>query len=72
MPPAQPAWKFEAEVDEGGRITVATPLPPHARVVVFVVEGNDESADLAATAGSSHDFWDNPADDEDWNDAGPG
>jgi DNA-binding transcriptional regulator/RsmH inhibitor MraZ len=66
------AWKFETEIDEQGRIVVPTSLPPHAQVTVFVVEAGDDSADLTAAAGSSLDFWDNPLDDEDWNDAGPG
>jgi hypothetical protein len=70
--PSQPAWKFEAQVDEQGRITVNTPLPPHAHVEVFVVERAGESDDLMAAAASSLGFWDNPLDDEDWNHAGPG
>jgi len=32
----------------------------------------DDFADLTAAAQSSLDFWDNPWDDEDWNDAAPG
>ncbi len=67
MPPTQPAWKFEAEVDDRGRVVVTTPLPPRTRVEVFVVEGGDAATDLTAAAGSSTDFWDNPLDDEDWN-----
>src|SRR5205823_12068385 len=65
------AWKFDAEVGEQGRVTVQTPLPPRARVEVIVLQPADEFADLAAAAGSSLGFWDNPLDDEDWNDAGP-
>jgi hypothetical protein len=33
-------------------------------------EENDDLTDLAGTAESSTGFWDNPLDDEDWNDAG--
>lgn len=72
MPATHTAWTFETEIDGQGRIVVSTPLPPHARVTVFVVGGGDDSTDLVAAAGSSLDFWDNSLDDEDWNDAGPG
>jgi hypothetical protein len=72
MSTPQTAWKFDAEVGEQGRVTVQTPLPPHARVEVIVVPRADEFEDLAAAAQSSLDFWDNPLDDEDWNDAGSG
>jgi len=44
------------------------PLPAGARVIVFVIEESDSTAaDLVAAAKSSVDFWDNPLDDEDWN-----
>jgi hypothetical protein len=68
----QPAWTFDVQVDDHGRIELATPLPPRARAVVIVLERPDEFADLTAAAGSSLGFWDNPLDDEDRNDAGPG
>ena len=68
----QSAWSFETEVGADGRIEVSTPLPPRARVRVFVLEQGDEFADLVGAAQSSLGFWDNPLDDEDWNDAGPG
>jgi hypothetical protein len=39
-------------------------------VTVYVVEGSgDEFHDLAAAASRSLEFWDNPEDDEDWNNA---
>jgi hypothetical protein len=72
MPAPRPAWTYEAEVDDHGRIELITPLPPHSRVVVFVLERPDTFADLTAAAQSSLGFWDNPLDDEDWNNAGPG
>ena len=40
------------------------------RVRVFVVVDElDQFADLEQAAESSLDFWDNPLDDEDWNNA---
>ena len=41
MPAPQSAWTYETEVDERGRIELVTPLPPHSRVVVFVLERPD-------------------------------
>ena len=62
---------FEAEVDESGRVAVVTSLPPKARVTVQVTPHSDEFITLVQAAESSLSFWDNPLDDEDWNDAGP-
>jgi hypothetical protein len=72
MSSTQPAWKFALEVDDHGRVVVATPLPPRTCVEVFVVAENNDSADLMEAAGSSLDFWENPLDDEDWNNPSPG
>jgi hypothetical protein len=49
---------------------LAVPFPPGAQVIVFVIEAGDSSAaDLVSAAESSLGFWDNPLDDEDWNNA---
>ena len=61
----QTALKYEAEVKTDGRIEVAVPLPPGSRVTVFVVQEADD--DLLLASQSSLEFWNNPADDEDWN-----
>lgn len=62
--------KYEVEVTSDGRIDVPVPFPPGSQVVVFVVEQNRNGFDdLQAAAGSSLEFWNNPLDDEDWNDA---
>ena len=67
-----------ATVSPDGTLTVrvSTDVPPGEHRVVLVIDGDvqDERAqewsDLLHTATSSLDFWDNPYDDEDWNDAG--
>ena len=46
------------------------PLPPGTRVEVFIVApGKEDFQDLVSAAASSMGFWDNPLDDEDWNNA---
>ncbi len=66
----QTALKYDLEVMEDGRLELNVPFPAGARVTVFVVEEQgDDFADLVAAAESSTDFWNNPFDDEDWNNA---
>ncbi len=70
VPVPQTALKYEAEVHEGGRVELTVPFSPGARVAVFVIEESFEAThDLVSAAQSSLDFWDNPYDDEDWNNA---
>jgi hypothetical protein len=64
------AYKFEAEVLPGGKIELTTPLPPGSRVEVLVLtRETDEFQDLRDAAALTMDFWDNPDDDAEWNDA---
>jgi hypothetical protein len=66
----QPSLKYEVLVTEKGRVELDVPFPPGARLTVFIVqEPADPFDDLTAAAESSLDFWDNPLDDEDWNNA---
>ena len=66
----QKALKYEAEVREDGLVELRIPFLPGARVSVFVVEEpTDVEGELLMAAQSSLGFWDNPLDDEDWNDA---
>ena len=66
----QTALKYEVEVRDQGRVEVHVPFAPGARVIVFVIpEPQETFNDLLAAAESSLAFWDNPLDDEDWNDA---
>jgi len=64
------AFKYDLEVKEEGKVDLRVPLPPGAHVTVFVIKEADEGFDdLMSAAQSSLDFWDNPLDDEDWNNA---
>ena len=55
-----------------GKLDLTVPSSPGVRVAVFVVEEPNDFGDLVSAAQSSLGFWDNPMDDEDWNDATPG
>jgi hypothetical protein len=57
-------------VKDGGRVELDVPLAPGVHVTVFVIEStNGAFHDLLLASQSSLDFWDNPLDDEDWNNA---
>ena len=67
---SQTALKYAAEVQDEGRVELNVPLAPGTRVIVFVIqEEPDTFDDLLQASLSSVDFWDNPYDDEDWNEA---
>lgn len=67
---AQTALKYDVEVTEQGRVELHLPFPSGTHVTVFVIgEPADTFHDLMLAAQSSLDFWDNPLDDEDWNNA---
>src|SRR5205085_10134443 len=62
------AYKFTAEVGEGGKVELTLPLPQGSRVEgVVLTDPEDEFADLRDAAASSMGFWDNPLDDAEWN-----
>jgi hypothetical protein len=66
----QTALKYDMQVTDKGRVELQVPFPVGARVTVFVIEEPiDAFADLFSAAQSGIDFWDNPYDDEDWNNA---
>jgi hypothetical protein len=66
----QTALKYDVEVNEEGRVELHGPFSPGERIIVFVVkETIDIFYDLLEAAQSNLDFWDNPFDDEDWNNA---
>jgi hypothetical protein len=66
----QTALKYDTEVKDGGRLELDVPLAAGVHVTVIVIEStNGVSHDLLAASKSSLEFWDNPLDDEDWNNA---
>jgi hypothetical protein len=66
----QTALKYEVEVQDHGRVELHVPFSSGARVVVFVIpEPADTFDDLVAASESSLAFWNDPIDDEDWNNA---
>lgn len=70
MSKSQSHLLYHVEVPPDGRIELQVPLPAGSQVSVYVVEHSGTgSDDLLEAAASSTDFWNNPADDEDWNDA---
>ncbi len=66
---AQTALKYDVEVNKDGQVELTVPFPAGAHVTVFVVDAGDAFADLLYASQSSLEFWDNPLDDEDWNNA---
>lgn len=66
------AIRYTTRVRTGGRIAlprVQLRQGTAVEVIVLVGDTNDESADLLSAAEGTLGFWDNPTDDEVWNDA---
>lgn len=63
--------KYLTQVDQRGRIILReVPLKQGAEVEVIVLPREETAAgDLLCAAETSLSFWDNPIDDEVWNDA---
>ena len=67
---AQTALKYDVEVQGDGRVELKVPFPAGAHVTVFVIEATEDVfGDLLFASQSSLDFWNNPYDDEDWDNA---
>ena len=74
LPLSKTALQYDTEVTKEGRVELKVPFQPGVRVKIFVIEEgadftSDTFEDLVLASQSSLDFWDNPLDDEDWNDA---
>ena len=66
----QTTLKYKMEVSDGGRLELKPPISKGTLVVRFVVrEFPDNFSDLMQASESTLEFWDNPIDDEEWNDA---
>jgi hypothetical protein len=66
---AQTALKYDIEVKQDGHVELDVPFPAGVHVTIFVVGTGDSFDDLLTASESSLDFWNNPFDDEDWNNA---
>ncbi len=65
----QTALKYDVQVKENGRVELDVPFPAGAHLTVFVIESGDVFDDLMSASQTSLEFWSNPWDDEDWNNA---
>jgi hypothetical protein len=64
------AFRYDTTIGPQGKVELSVPLPPGTAVeVVVLTPEEDDFHDLVDAAASSTDFWDNPMDDEDWNNA---
>jgi len=64
------AVRLETKVQKDGRVRLPRlPLRPGTRLEVIILEREPEADDLLRAAESSLSFWDNPVDDEVWNEA---
>ena len=67
---SESSFRYDLDLPPDGRIELQVPLPPGSHLTVYVVErGESGTDDILAAAQSSAGFWDNPEDDEDWNNA---
>jgi hypothetical protein len=64
------ALMYDTDMKDGGQLELDVPLAPGVHATVFVIEStNGASHDLLSASQSGLEFWDNPLDDEDWNNA---
>ncbi len=66
---SQTAMKYDVEVKENGKVELVVPFPVGAHLTVFVIETDNVFNDLLMASESSTEFWNNPFDDKDWNNA---
>ena len=70
IPQQSSVYRYQLQVPASGELSIPVSLPAGSRVMILVVpEKEDDFNDLVQAANRSLDFWDNPYDDEDWNDA---
>jgi len=67
---SQAPLKYEIEVQAQGHIELQVPFAAGQKIVVIVMKDDrDDLNDLLSASNSSLEFWDNPIDDEVWNNA---
>jgi hypothetical protein len=66
----QNAFRYETHIGSEGKLELKVPIAPGTPVEVLVLTpGVDDFQDLVGAASASLDFWDNPWDSEDWDNA---
>jgi hypothetical protein len=69
---AQTVFKWQGVVGADGKVQVPTVVAPGTRVEVLILAPpGEEFDDLITACQSSAEFWDNPVDDEEWNETQP-
>ena len=64
------AFKYHAEVKENGTVELPKlPFKKGEKIEIIILPESEESFDLMSASESSLNFWDNPVDDEIWNNA---
>ncbi|MEK6808771.1 MAG: DUF2281 domain-containing protein [Nanoarchaeota archaeon] len=62
------AFKYHSVVKEDGTIEISKiPLKKGQKIEVIIFPENEEKIELVEASESSLKFWDNPIDDEVWN-----
>ena len=68
----QTTLQYEVTAGPEGRVEIVGPFRCGERLTVLILPESRAFDDLTAAASSSLGFWDNPLDDEDWNEAPAG
>ena len=64
------AYTFSTTISPEGKLDLPVPVAPGTSVdVVVLLPEEDETGYLTEAASSALGFWDNPIDDEEWNNA---
>ena len=64
------ALKYHTKVKRGGKVELSkVPIKTGTLIEVIVIEANSKFRELLKASETSTDFWNNPIDDEIWNDA---
>jgi hypothetical protein len=67
--PMQTPLQYEVEVGEQGQIQLQVPFSAGQKIILLVIDPQDNLKELVTASTSSLAFWDNAIDDEEWNHA---
>ena len=67
----QTAYRYDTEIQDDGKLELTRlPFNKGTYVEVILIEREvDDFSDILRASTTSLGFWDNPVDDEEWNDA---